>query len=263
MSGDPENSSDRESGAPAATPTGTGRVFTGRRLVPLAVLLVGLVGFFALGLDEYAHVEALREHRQSLLDFVERYGVVAGLAFMLAYATVIAFSVPGGVVMTLAGGFLFGTWWGTGYVAVAATVGATVLFVVVKHALGDAVRAKVRPWLGKMEDGFNRNAFSYLLSLRLFAVFPFWVVNLVPAFLGVRLRTYVIATVIGILPATFIFASVGNGLGAILDAGGVPDLGIIRQPKILLPILGLALLALLPVAYQRYKKPKNANARTD
>lgn len=263
MSGDSEKSSGREAGGPAATPTGTGRVFTGRRLLPLLGLLVGLVGFFALGLDEYASVEALREHRQSLLDFVERYGVLAGLAFMLVYATVIAFSVPGGVVMTLAGGFLFGIWWATLYVVVAATIGATVLFVIVKHALGDAVRAKVRPWVGKMEDGFNRNAFSYLLFLRLIAVFPFWVVNLVPAFLGVRLRTYVIATVIGILPATFIFASVGNGLGAILDAGEVPDLGIIRQPKILLPILGLALLALLPVAYQRYKKPKNANARTD
>ncbi|MFQ5954571.1 MAG: TVP38/TMEM64 family protein [Kiloniellales bacterium] len=263
MSRDIDKSNVREGGEPAAAQPETARGLTWRRLLPLLVLIVGLLAFFALGLDEYATVEALREHRQFLLDFVGRYGALAGVAFMLVYATVIAFSVPGGVVMTLAGGFLFGTWWGTLYVAVAATLGATVLFVIVKHALGDAVRAKVRPWLGKMEDGFNRNAFSYLLSLRLFAVFPFWVVNLVPAFLGVRLRTYVLATMIGILPATFIFASVGAGLGAILDAGGEPDLGILRQPKILFPLLGLALLALLPVAYQRYKKRGDDKTRTD
>jgi uncharacterized membrane protein YdjX (TVP38/TMEM64 family) len=136
-----------------------------------------------------------------------------------------------------------------------------VLFVIVKPALGDPVRARLRPWLGRMEDGFNRDAFSYLLFLRLVPGFPFWAVNLVPAFLGVRLGTYVAATLIGIIPATFIFAGVGNGLGAILDAGGTPDLGIITEPEVWLPFAGLAVLALLPVAYRRYKRRRGEDSR--
>ena len=107
--------------------------------------------------------------------------------------------------------------------------------------------------LQRMEQGFRRNAFSYLLVLRLVPLFPFFLVNLVPALLGVRLRVYIGATVIGIVPGTFVFASVGNGLGAVLDAGGKPDLAIIFAPPVLLPILGLAGLALIPVVYRRVK----------
>lgn len=245
----------------AAARPGAAPGFSWKRLLPVLVLVAGLVAFFAFGLDDYVSFEALRENREHLLRFVERHGMLAGLIYMLVYATAIAFSVPGGVVMTIAGGFLFGTVWATVYVVIAATIGATVLFVIVKHALGDPVRARVRPWLGRMEDGFNRNAFSYLLSLRLFAVFPFWAVNLVPAFLGVRLGTYVAATLIGIIPATFIFAGFGNGLGAILDAGETPDLAILTKPEVLLPIAGLAVLALLPVAYRRYKERADDKAR--
>ena len=245
---------------PAARP-GAGPRITWKRLIPCLVLVAGLVAFFALGLDHYVTVEALRDNRDFLLAFVERYGVLAGLVYMLIYATAIAICVPGGAVMTVAGGFLFGVKLATVYVVIAATTGATVLFVIVKHALGDPVRARVRPWLGRMEDGFNRNAFSYLLSLRLFAVFPFWAVNLVPAFLGVRLGTYVAATLIGIIPATFIFAGLGNGLGAILDAGETPDLAIVTRPEVLAPIAGLAVLALLPVAYRRYKEGRGEKSR--
>lgn len=255
-----ESSAVEDRRAAAARP-GTGPRITWKRLIPCLVLLAGLVAFFALGLDDYVTVEALRDNREALLAFVERYGVLAGLVYMLIYATAIAICVPGGVVMTMAGGFLFGVKLATVYVVIAATLGATVLFVIVKHALGDTVRARVRPWLGRMEDGFNRDAFSYLLSLRLFAVFPFWAVNLVPAFLGVRLGTYVAATLIGIIPATFIFAGVGNGLGAILDAGETPDLAIITEPEVLLPIAGLAVLALLPVAYRRYKRGRGEAPR--
>ena len=256
-----DESSTGEDRYPAAARPGTGPRITWKRLIPCLFLLAGLVAFFALGLDDYVTVEALRDNRESLLAFVARYGVLAGLVYMLIYATAIAFCVPGGAVMTIAGGFLFGVKLATVYVVIAATLGATVLFVVVKHAFGDPVRARMRPWLGRMEDGFNRDAFSYLLSLRLFAVFPFWAVNLVPAFLGVRLGTYVAATLIGIVPATFIFAGLGNGLGAILDAGDTPDLAIVTKPEVLLPIAGLAVLALLPVAYRRYKEGRGEKSR--
>ncbi len=256
-----DESSAVEDRRPATDRPGTSPRITWKRLIPFLVLLAGLVAFFALGLDDYVTVEALRDNREFLLASVERYGVLAGLAYMLIYATAIAFCVPGGAVMTIAGGFLFGVKLATVYVVIAATLGATVLFVVVKHAFGDPVRARMRPWLGRMEDGFNRDAFSYLLFLRLIPLFPFWAVNLVPAFLGVRLGTYVAATLIGIIPATFIFAGLGNGLGAILDAGGTPDLAIVTKPEILLPIAGLALLALLPVAYRRYKEGRGEKSR--
>jgi uncharacterized membrane protein YdjX (TVP38/TMEM64 family) len=104
-----------------------------------------------------------------------------------------------------------------------------------------------------MEEGFRQDALSYLLVLRLIPIFPFWLVNIVPAFLGVPLGTYVLGTFVGIIPGSFVYASVGNGLGAVFDAGGTPDLGIIFEPAILLPIVGLAVLALLPIAYRRFK----------
>jgi uncharacterized membrane protein YdjX (TVP38/TMEM64 family) len=138
-------------------------------------------------------------------------------------------------------------------VVVGATVGATIVFLIARTALGDALRARAGPRVRRMEEGFRSDALSYLLVLRLIPIFPFWLVNIVPAFLGVALRTYVLGTFIGIIPGSFVYASVGNGLGAVFEAGGTPDLGIVFQPAILLPIVGLAVLALLPVGYRRYK----------
>ena len=111
-----------------------------------------------------------------------------------------------------------------------------------------------------MEDGFRENALSYLLFLRLIPLFPFWLVNLVPAFLGVSTLTYVIGTFFGIIPGTFVFASVGNGLGAVLDAGQDPDLGIIFKPEILGPLIALAVISLLPIGYKKYQARKKSAA---
>ena len=124
-----------------------------------------------------------------------------------------------------------------------------------KTALGDALRDRAGPWLKKLEAGFHENALSYLLVLRLIPLFPFFVVNLVPAFLGVRLRTYVIGTVVGIIPGSFVFASVGAGLGSLFDMtmGNELELSGILTPEIVTALVGLALLSLLPVAYKKYK----------
>ena len=139
------------------------------------------------------------------------------------------------------------------YVVFAATVGATALFVVAKTTLGALLRERAGPFLAKMEAGFQENAFNYLLFLRLIPVFPFWLVNLAPAFLGVSLRTYVAATFVGIVPGTFVYASLGNGLSAVLDAGGTPNLGRIFERDVLLPIIAVAVLALVPVAYKKLR----------
>jgi uncharacterized membrane protein YdjX (TVP38/TMEM64 family) len=224
-----------------------------KRLLPLGLLLLAIAAAFGLGLDDYISFEQLERNRAQLLALVDRHPVLAPLAFMLVYAAVIALSVPGGAILTVAGGFLFGVGAGTCYVVIAATAGATVVFLIARTALGDSLRQKAGPAMRRMEAGFRDNALNYLLFLRLIPLFPFWLVNLVPAFLGVPLRTYVVATCIGIIPGSLVYASVGNGLGAVFEAGGTPDLGIIFRPQIMLPIVGLAILALLPVAYKKFK----------
>jgi uncharacterized membrane protein YdjX (TVP38/TMEM64 family) len=224
-----------------------------RRLLPLLVLLVAIALVFALGLDQYLSFETLRRHRAELLAFVERNAVLAPVLFVLVYAAVIALSIPGGAILTIAGGFLFGIVLGTILVVIGATAGATAIFLIARSALGDALRARIGPRARRMEEGFREDAFNYLLFLRLIPLFPFWLVNIVPALLGVGLGTYVVATAIGIIPGSLVYASVGNGLGAVFDAGEMPDLGIIFRPEIILPIAGIALLALLPVGYRKFK----------
>jgi uncharacterized membrane protein YdjX (TVP38/TMEM64 family) len=224
-----------------------------KRFSPLAILLLAVVAAFALGLDDYVSFEQLERNRARLLDLVDRHRFLAPFAFLLIYAIAIALSIPGGAILTMAGGFLFGIAAATLYAVVAATLGATIVFLIAKTALGDTLRQRAGPAMRRMEAGFRENALNYLLFVRLIPVFPFWLVNLVSAFLGVPLRTYVVATAVGIIPGTLIYASVGNGLGAVFEAGGRPDLGIIFEPQIIVPIIGLAILALLPVAYRKIK----------
>lgn len=227
--------------------------FSFGRLVPLLVLVAGLVLFFALGLQKYLSFEVLRDNREALLTWVQQKGLLAALTYIVIYAVAVAFSLPGGAVMSITGGFLFGTLWGSLYIVIGATLGATALFMIAKTALGDVLRAKAGPWLQNMEAGFRENALSYLLVLRLVPLFPFFVVNLVPAFLGVSLPTYVIGTFFGIIPGVFVFASVGAGLGSIFDAGESFSASGILTPQIITALIGLAVLALIPVVYKKIK----------
>jgi len=229
------------------------RPFSIKRYLPLLVLVAGLVAFFTLDLDRYVSFEALRENRVTLLTWVQDTGVLAALTFMAVYAVAIAFSLPGGAVLSITGGFLFGAVWGTVYIVISATLGASVLFLIAKTALGDTLRRKAGPWLQKMEAGFQENAMSYLLVLRLVPLFPCFVVNLVPAFLGIRLSTYVVGTFVGIIPGTFVYATVGAGLGSIFDAGEAFSAKGILTPQILTALIGLAVLAIIPVVYKRIK----------
>lgn len=228
------------------------------RFLPLVVLVAGLGAFFALGLQHYVTFEALARHREGLLAWVAGHRLTAPFAYVLAYIVAVALSVPGGIWLTIGGGFLFGTVAGGLYAVIGATAGATVLFLAARTAFGNVLRARAGSALERMEEGFRRDAFNYLLVLRLVPLFPFFLVNLVPAFLGVRLRTYVGATALGIIPATFVFASVGNGLGAVFDAGG--DRPHLLTAPVLLPLLGLALLALIPVVYRSVKRRQGGSA---
>ncbi|MDV7340513.1 TVP38/TMEM64 family protein [Terasakiella sp. A23] len=222
-------------------------------ILPLLILAGGIIAFFALGGADYISLDTLRDNRIALLDWTANNYVLAVLAFVVAYHVAVMFSLPGAVWLSLAGGFMFGTFEATAYIVIGATAGAIGIFLLARYALYDFFHAKVGKTLDKMEKGFQEDALSYMLVLRLVPLFPFWLVNLVPALLGVKLRTYTIGTFVGIIPGAFVYASVGSGLGAVFDEGGTPDLGIIFSPEIITPIIGLALLAMVPVVYKKIK----------
>jgi len=225
-----------------------------KRYIPVAAVFVALTVFFVGGFQDLLTFETLRANRADILAWTDANLVLAVAAYMAVYVAVVGLSLPGSTVLTLAGGFLFGGVTAGLYVVVAATAGAVVIFVAARYAFADLCHARAGTGLAKMEAGFRANAFSYLLFLRLVPVFPFWLVNLVPALLDVRLGTYALATFLGVIPGTFVYAHVGAGLGHVFESGGTPDLGIVFEPQILGPILGLAALALVPVAYRKFRQ---------
>lgn len=241
---------------PTPTPGHRGERRSGRRWVRLGLLaglLAGLAAFFLLGGHRALSFETLSQHHDVLAAWVAANTALAVTVFMLTYVLIVAFSVPGAVWMSIGGGYLFGTVAATGLVVASATAGATAVFLIARFILGDAWRARISGPIARLEHGFRENAFSSLLVLRLVPLFPFWLVNLVPAFVGVPTRTYVLATALGIIPGALVYTSLGNGLDAVFAAGEMPDLGIIYDPEILLPLLGLAGLAMVPTVYRRWK----------
>ncbi|MBR0680023.1 TVP38/TMEM64 family protein [Roseomonas eburnea] len=216
-----------------------------RRLWPLLLLAVLLAAAWASGATRLLSFEALAQHHATLAAWVAARPATAAAAYVLAYVLVVALSLPGGVVMTLAGGLLFGTWLGAALTVVGATLGACALFLAARSALAPLVAGRAARLVGRIRPGLERDGFFYLLTLRLIPVVPFWLVNLAPALVGMPFGAYAAATAIGIIPATAVFAGIGAGLGEVLAAGRRPDLGVILSPPILLPLLGLAALSLL------------------
>jgi uncharacterized membrane protein YdjX (TVP38/TMEM64 family) len=225
-----------------------------RRLIPLGLLVAAGIAFIAVGGRHYLTFAALAQNRDWLCGLAQHWGLLAALLYIAVYAVLVALSVPGGAVLTIAGGFLFGTWLGTLCAILGATLGATGIFLAARAGLGGLAQ-RAGPLVGKLEAGFRKDAFNYLLVLRLVFIFPFWLVNLVPAFVGVRLSTFVLATFLGIIPGTFVYAAFGNGLGDVVEE---PGLGVLLRPSVLGPILGLAVLALIPVGYRRWRGKRTA-----
>jgi len=231
-------------------------VSTLRRFLPVAILLLGLALFLLLGLGRHFSFEALSRNHAELTAWVAANGALAALAFVLGYAVAIAFSLPIGILMTTLAGYLFGPWLGAFLAIIGATLGAIALFLAARTAFYDLFHARAGAALARFEQGFRRDSFSYLLFLRLLPIFPFWLVNIVPALLGMRLDRFALATVIGIVPGSVVYSSIGAGFGVLIERGEMPDLGAIFQARILLPLLGLAALALLPVIYARLRSRK-------
>ncbi len=227
--------------------------FSWARLVPVGVLLAGLALFFVLGLDRLVSFKVLSENFMDLRNWVATQGALALAAFGLIYAVMVAFSIPGALVLTLGGAMLFGWAANAAVVIVSATLGAAAVFLAARFGLGEPLRARAGPALKKMEAGFRANAFSYMLVLRLIPLFPFWLVNLAPAFLGVPVATFVVATAIGIAPGTIVFSIIGEGLGGVVAAGGDIHPDQILTPTMIAALVALAALALVPVLFKHWQ----------
>ncbi len=236
------------------------RKWTGlaKKIIPLVILAVLVWAFFHFDGDTYLMVETLSDNRHALMGFVHERMVLSVVLFLAAYTLATATAVPGAAVLTIAGGFLFGIAFGTLWVLIGATAGATILFLMARTIFADALRAKAGPFLQKMEAGFKENAFSYLLSLRLVPLFPFFLINIVPAFLGVTIRQYVLATALGILPGVFVYASIGAGLGSVFDMMMEFSLKNAVTPEIIIALVSLSVLSLAPAVYKRIKARRAA-----
>lgn len=226
------------------------------RFIPLGVLILAAVLFVAAGGPRYVSLTALAEHHGWLCDFVVRHSIAAPLVFILVYAALVALSVPAAALLSITSGFFFGLWLGTVCALIGATLGATAVFLAVRAGLTGLID-RAGPRLRRIEAGFREDALSYLLVLRLVPIFPFWLVNLAAGAVGLRLPVYVLATFVGMIPTSFIYASLGNGLGDVLAQGRQPDIGILCRPSVLLPIIGLAVLVLLPVIYKRWRSGRS------
>ena len=232
-----------------------------KRLWPVAALIVAVAALVAFGPDNAAVFTTVRAYREAIGVLIVENAVLAGLGYMVIYAVAIALSVPGGAMMTIIGAFLFGWQLAAVYVVFAATIGAAALFLIARSAVGNRLHERAGPWMQKMEAGFQENALWYLLMLRLIPLFPFFVVNLVPAFLGVTLRTYVIGTFFGIIPGTIVFALAGGGLASVLaNEDAEFDLSSVLTPEVAAALVALGLLALIPVVYKQVQARESQRA---
>ena len=213
-----------------------------------------ILGFFLL--REYLSFEVLRDNRAGLIALRDAHYGTTVAVFMLVYIAIVAFSLPGATIATLTGGFLFSTFPGVLFNVSAATIGATLIFAAARLGLGERLAQRMDAGDGvirRIKAGIDENQWSMLFLIRLIPAVPFFVANLVPALVGVSMSRFVISTFIGIIPGGIVYTSVGAGLGEVFEAGQTPDLGVIFQPHILLPILGLCALAALPIVYRLFK----------
>lgn len=228
-----------------------------RRLPLIAILTVAAIGAFTL--RDFLSFEALAENREALIAFRDANYLGTVLAFMAVYVVIVAFSLPGATIATLTGGFLFATFPGALFNVTAATIGAIAIFLAARWGLGERLAAKMDSSEGRIKqikDGIDENQWSMLFLIRLVPAVPFFVANLLPALVGVPLSRFAITTFLGIIPGAVVYTSVGAGLGEVFARGETPDLGIIFEPHILLPILGLAALAALPIVIKAVRGKK-------
>ncbi|MBA2485434.1 MAG: TVP38/TMEM64 family protein [Nitrospira sp.] len=228
------------------------------KLIIAAVMGLAIGAFFWFDLGSYLTLETVKANRARLLAFTDEHQIAAVVSFVVSYAVVTGLSLPGATILTLVGGFLFGSVLGTAFVNLGATSGATLAFLTARYLLRGWVEQTFGQKLGPIQEGFAKNAFSYLITLRLVPLFPFFLVNLVSGLTRVHLGTYVLATAIGIIPGSFVYAYAGRQLGTI------NSLKEIASPNVILAFTLLGLLALVPILYRRFaSKPAEPVNQTE
>ncbi len=226
-----------------------------RRLPIILIALGALTG--AVLLRDHLDFGVLRTHQEALIAVRDAHYLLTVLGFMLAYVVIVGLSLPGAAVSTVTGGFLFGVFPGVVYTVLAATLGAVAVFLAARVGFGDRLAARIADGQGRvtrLTAALRENEWEVLLVMRLVPVVPFFVGNLVPAMIGVRTHRFVLTTLIGIIPGGLVYTSLGNGLGEVIARGEQPDLGIIFEPHVLLPLLGLAALAALPILIRAMRR---------
>ena len=219
----------------------------GIKILLLMIFAGGFAAFFALGGGDWLSLAALKLHRNELLAYTEQHYTLVLLSGMLIYVIATALSVPGALILSLTAGFLFGRWVGAAAIVVAATLGATLVFLAARYLFAEAAQRRAGGMAKKLIAGFHENAFNYLLFLRLVPLFPFWLVNLVPAFTPIKTRTYIIGTALGIAPGSFVFAHLGQSLGRIESVQQLVSWEIISA------FVLLGIFALVPVLVQKWR----------
>ena len=226
---------------------------TSKRIFVLGLFLGGLAAFVYFDLGAYLSYEALAQNEEFLRNTVAAHNLPAAAAYVAIYILVVALSLPGAIWLTLSGGLLFGVWLGGALAVLGAGTGAAVMFLMAKYVIGDTLRSRFGSRLTRFEAAFNRDAWSYLLVLRLLPIFPFFMINLGAALIGVRFSVFALTTYVGIIPGAFVYASIGNGISVLLRQGAQPDLSLIGRPEIFGPLVGFAALAVAPVVWRRYQ----------
>lgn len=216
-------------------------------LIPFVILILAGIGLYLSGLTHYVSLNTLRTYHLQIIQFTDTHPVLTPLLFIGSYIIVAALSLPLSIYLTLVSGFLFKQPYALIYVVIGATLGASIIFLAARYALWDFFKERSGPYLRKFEKGFQQNEVSYMLFLRLIPLFPYWVVNLVPAFLGVRFTTFVWTTAVGIIPSTFAFTQIGRGLETLLDSNAKIRVISLLNPDILLAFIALGLIALTPI----------------
>ena len=225
-----------------------------RRFGPLLLVGALLATIWASGLADRLSWANIGHEQAALAAWVSDHRIIAPSLFVIGYAFSTALSLPQAALLTLVGGLLFGAVAGAGLAATGATIGASILFVMARSALGDTVARRGGPTLAKLREALARDGFGYLLAIRLVPIVPFWLINLAAPLSGMRLPVYMAATALGIFPSTFILASIGAGLGGVLAAGGKPDVSVLFTVRILGPLIGLAVLVLATIAWKRWRR---------
>lgn len=232
-----------------------------KKYLPLILLVAVLAAVLASGVTKYLGLSTLKDSGADLQAFIAENAVLALAAYVGIYALATAISIPGAAILTLAGGYLFGTWIGGIATVIGATAGAVIIFYAVRTSLGASLRARAEASGGRLKsviDGVREGAFGYILTLRLIPLAPFWLVNVAAALAHAPFGAYTLATLIGIIPGTFIYCGIGAGIGDVLARDEAPNLGIIFEPQVFVPLLALGLLSLGATIYQRYAARKAA-----